>query len=284
MADRAQRDGKAAAERVTIVRRPTCPSVELIEAQHSPRTWGHLNNVFAFGSMWDWHGRLDYRRRSLTLSSGDTCLFDPGELFRAAPNDSRPGTFRIIEILPETFETLCRAEGSRSPIHFAKMVAKATPELAAALHGLQTALLRDAEALEQQSHLAALAHAAVTTVLEPGPRGLGRSVPLGPCERLREILHDGETANISLCDFAQHAGVSQFQLLRAFKRRYGSPPHAYGLHVRVERARQMLRRGFSVAAAAAANDFTDQSHLTRHFRRIWGVTPGQYAAGAPGRQ
>jgi AraC-like DNA-binding protein len=37
-----------------------------------------------------------------------------------------------------------------------------------------------------------------------------------------------------------------------------------------------LRRGYTVAEAAAANDFTDQSHFGRHFRRIWGLTPREY--------
>jgi AraC-like DNA-binding protein len=84
---------------------------------------------------------------------------------------------------------------------------------------------------------------------------------------------------VSLLGFAREAEVSQFQLLRDFKRRYGSTPHAYGLHVRVERARSLLRSGASVADAAAAADFVDQSHFTRYFRRVWTLTPGQYARG-----
>jgi len=267
-------------ELVRVVRSDHCPGIELIEVLHSPRTWGHLNGVFAFGRMRDWHGGLAYRRRNLSLNSGDTFLFDPGELFRAPPNEGRPGEFRVVEILPEAFEALCLAEGHRVPIHFAHVIPRATPELDAALDALQLALVHDAEPLEQQSRLAALAHAAVTRVLEPGASSFNSSVPLGPCERLREILHSSEGTRVNLCDFARGAGVSQFQLLRSFKRRYGSPPHAYGLQVRVERGRQMLRCGSTVAQAAAATDFTDQSHFTRHFRRIWGVTPGQYAAGS----
>ena len=265
-------------EVVSFLRRPSFPGVEVFAAQHSRRSWGHFNATFVFGTMYDWNGRLDYRRRNLSLNTGETFLFDPGELFHAEPAESRPGTFRVIEILPKTFEALCQAEGSRAPVHFARATTKATPQLAAVLDSLQTAVQEDAEPLQQQSLLAMLAHCALTTVLEPGPRALTKPAPLGPCERLREILHSSEAPHINLCDFARHAGVSQFQLLRSFKRRYGSPPHAYGLHVRLERARQMLRHGFSVTETAAAANFTDQSHLPRHFRKLWGITPGQYAA------
>jgi AraC-like DNA-binding protein len=266
-------------EVVNVVRRPSFPGVELIEASGSTREWGHQCSTFAFGSMRDWNGSLDYRRRKLNLASGDTFLFDAGELFHAVPFEGRAGAFRVLEFAPETFEAACRAEGSNAPVHFAHIVTKVSPQLEAALDALQAALLRDAEPLEQQSRLAVLAHAAVTTVLEQVPRKPSKPAPLGPCARLREILHSTESTQLNLSDFARNVGVSQFQLLRTFKRHYGYPPHAYGLHVRVERARQMLRRGFTVAQAAAANDFTDQSHLTRHFRRIWGVTPGVYASG-----
>jgi len=282
MAERAPHaDGRGVPqELVRVVRSNHCPGVELIEVLHSPRTWGHLNGVFAFGRMRDWHGALAYRRRNLSLNSGDTFLFDPGELFHAPPHEGRAGEFRVVEILPAAFEALCHAEGHCAPLHFAQVIPRGTPDLDAALDALRAALVRDAEPLEQQSRLAALAHAAVTGVLERGARSFNSSVPLGPCERLREILHSSEGTRVNLCDFARGAGVSQFQLLRSFKRRYGSPPHAYGLQVRVERGRQLLRSGFTVAQTAAATDFTDQSHFTRHFRRIWGVTPGQYAAGS----
>jgi AraC-like DNA-binding protein len=246
--------------------------------QHSPRSWSHLNGAFSFGSMRRWQGRLDYRRRRHDLASGDTFLFDPGELFFAPSTAGADGAFRVIEIAPTTFEALCRAEGVRGAIHFGLTTTRAARGLAQALDALEGALAQGAEPLELQSRLAAVAHEAVANVLETSRRSPHLS-PLRPCEKLRDLLHGSEAARLNLCDFARECGVSQFQLLRAFKRRYGAPPHAYGLHVRLERARQMLSRGFSVAQAAAANDFTDQSHLTRHFKRIWGMTPGRYAVG-----
>src|SRR5882757_7985021 len=94
------RDAKQ--EVVRVIRRANCPGVEMITAQDSPRIWGHFNSVFSFASMRDWHGQLNYRRRNLRLDSGDVFLCDAGEFFRAAPSESRPGTFRVLEILPET--------------------------------------------------------------------------------------------------------------------------------------------------------------------------------------
>jgi AraC-like DNA-binding protein len=58
----------------------------------------------------------------------------------------------------------------------------------------------------------------------------------------------------------------------------GTPPHRYLVQVRVQSAHALLALGTekrSLAEVAAAAGFSDQSHLTRHFKRVLGVTPGQ---------
>jgi AraC-like DNA-binding protein len=54
-------------------------------------------------------------------------------------------------------------------------------------------------------------------------------------------------------------------------------PHAYLDQLRVRHARELLRNGIAPADVALRTGYADQSHLTRHFRRLVGVTPGQYA-------
>jgi AraC-like DNA-binding protein len=73
------------------------------------------------------------------------------------------------------------------------------------------------------------------------------------------------------------AGLNRFEALRAFKKRYGLPPHAYQLCLRISHARRLLLGGASAAEVAARCGFADQSHFTRHFKRFNGVTPAQYA-------
>ena len=82
---------------------------------------------------------------------------------------------------------------------------------------------------------------------------------------------------LDLHALATKVGLSRFQVLRAFRKRYGLPPHAYQLCVRVARARDLLRAGQAPAEVAAECGFADQSHLGRHFKHMLGVTPAQYA-------
>lgn len=98
--------------------------------------------------------------------------------------------------------------------------------------------------------------------------------------RARDRLDAEPAAAHSLEQLARDCSLSRFQLLRAFTRAFGLPPHAYLLQRRLAFARRLLRSGVAPAEAAADAGFSDQSHLTRCFLRQYGVTPGRYSAGA----
>jgi len=92
------------------------------------------------------------------------------------------------------------------------------------------------------------------------------------------FIHDNSTRDISLGDIAAAARLSPFHLARVFKQALGVSPHQYLIQLRVNSARWLLSAGSgerSLAELASAVGFADQSHLTRHFKRVLGVTPGQ---------
>ena len=66
--------------------------------------------------------------------------------------------------------------------------------------------------------------------------------------------------------------------MRVFRRQTGLPPHAYQTQVRIEAAKNLIIQGRSLAFVAAETGFADQSHFTRRFKQLAGITPGEYAA------
>ncbi|WP_432547013.1 AraC family transcriptional regulator [Kineococcus sp. SYSU DK004] len=95
--------------------------------------------------------------------------------------------------------------------------------------------------------------------------------------RLRELLDEHVVDGIALADAAALLGASTAHLVRAFGHHHGLPPHAYLTARRVDLARRLLLAGTRPAEAAARAGFHDQSHLTRHFRRVLGTTPARFA-------
>ena len=85
--------------------------------------------------------------------------------------------------------------------------------------------------------------------------------------------------SISLEEMARVALLSPFHFARHFKAATGHPPHDCHIRLRVDRAQELLRtrgREWTLAAIATECGFVDQSHLSRHFKRVVGVTPGEY--------
>ena len=108
--------------------------------------------------------------------------------------------------------------------------------------------------------------------------------PSGPSmQRAVAFIHDCYAESLTLDRLAEAAGVSRYAVLRAFRREMGMPPYAFVTQVRIERAKRLLREGVSLGAVSQRVGFADQSHLTRHFKRLLGVTPGAYARGTCAR-
>lgn len=75
---------------------------------------------------------------------------------------------------------------------------------------------------------------------------------------------------------ACHPGPPISRFLRKASSTTGLPPHTYLIQTRVKKALENIAAGRQIARAACEVGFTDQSRLTRHFKRKTGFTPGQY--------
>ncbi|MEW6340577.1 MAG: AraC family transcriptional regulator [Paraburkholderia sp.] len=99
--------------------------------------------------------------------------------------------------------------------------------------------------------------------------------------RVRDYIAARFARDIPIDELAAVASLSRYHLIRAFRKEYGLPPHAYANQLRLIAAKQLLVAGRSAVDAAASAGFYDQSHLNRVFKRAYGITPGAYAALKP---
>jgi len=93
-------------------------------------------------------------------------------------------------------------------------------------------------------------------------------------QRAHEHLTTHLAGKVTLAELATVSGLSRSHLVRCFARAYGLPPHAYHTVLRVRDVEAQLRAGRRLAEIEAG--FADQSHLIRRFKRVTGVTPGEY--------
>lgn len=105
-----------------------------------------------------------------------------------------------------------------------------------------------------------------------------QDVPLA--RRLRSMLDDLLPDTTTVAEAAAQLDAHPNHLVRVFTEAYGIPPHTYVTGRRVDAARRLLLSGTTAAEAAVAVGFHDQPHMSRHFRRVLGATPGAFRSGA----
>ena len=109
-------------------------------------------------------------------------------------------------------------------------------------------------------------------------RGRDGALPRGRLRAVVEYIEEHLDAGPTLEQMAAVARLSPYHFARQFKAATGLPPHQYVIARRVERAKQLLQADgdLSLAEVAAHAGFSDQSQFSHHFKRLVGVTPGQF--------
>jgi AraC-like DNA-binding protein len=97
-------------------------------------------------------------------------------------------------------------------------------------------------------------------------------------DRARELLDASPDLSVTAEALEAATGIDRYALARAFRTRFATSPHRYLVGRRLQRAKAAIAVGESLANAAAGSGFADQSHMTRHFKARFGLTPGRYAA------
>jgi AraC family transcriptional regulator len=113
------------------------------------------------------------------------------------------------------------------------------------------------------------------SVPRPPARRADGALPQGKLRAVVEYVEE-HLDGLTLEQMAAAAHLSVYHFARQFKAATGLPPHQYVIMRRVERAKQLLQGDLSLAKVAACAGFSDQSQFTHHFKRLVGVTPGQF--------
>ena len=249
-----------------------------MDALHTSRSWRVVNPTFGLAVPRDWIGELQYRGKRMVMGRGDVFCTEPGEVHTTA-QILQPGTFSVLMIEEEALEEcVAHLAPHIRTVAWRKAGLRMSRRVAEQLETVFRAVGSSASPLYVQSALMGVYEVIVDELLDNARPGRRASSAWSPAlERARECLHDEPLTD--LATLAQKAGMSRFQLVRAFKERYGLPPHAYSVAVRISRAVNLLRSGMRPSHVAIDCGFADQSHFNRHMKRILGVTSSQINRG-----
>jgi AraC-like DNA-binding protein len=248
--------------------------VELLSAEYRDHVFPrHAQENVVFGFVDRGEVRVVSGGETLTVGEGDVLFISPGTVHEARGTGDGTWVYRALYLSPAQWMELSSGLGTRAPQSAAVIGNRAVRELVERTHRrLSAGDLGD-------RHLSAILRDLVDRVVQ----SIGENQPVtavneaGACvERVRRVLDTQFTRRVPLREMADVAGLSPFHFLRAFTRAYGVSPCAYSLNRRLLEAQRRLSIGEPISTTAFEFGFADQAHLTRHFLRTVGVTPGEY--------
>jgi AraC-like DNA-binding protein len=241
----------------------------------------HSHDRFGVGVIVSGGHRSASGRGLVEARANDAIMVNPGEVHDGSPLDERGRAWRMLYFEPsmlirvgaELTGAAAREIELTQPVAHDPLLKRLFERLFAV--SVQAQSLPD-ELVTEEALLELLGHLVRAHATSPAHSLATDS--LGPIARAKARIDDDPAATLTLADLAADSGLSRFQLLRGFAHQMGLPPHAYRMQRRVALARQLIARGATLADAAATAGFADQSHMTRAFVRLLGVTPASYAA------
>jgi AraC family transcriptional regulator len=202
-----------------------------------------------------------------TACAGRLVQVKPGGALYRPPNDAHEDVHRdvmdcVTVLLPDDVGRPATAQALDDP----------------RLHRAALALHREARADDDASNLIVEGLALlVSTILLSRMPHMETGVPRW-IVRVRDRLQDCDGPPPSLSELANGVERDPTYVAATFKRVYGMTAGDYVRRLRLWRARDALDRDrdSSLSKIAADCGFADQSHFTRHFRHLFGMTPGAY--------
>ena len=266
-------------ERVKFWRDPVLRDLEMLHATYVTYAFSrHAHEGFGIAIVESGAMEFDYRGRKHKEPAGSVGIIQPGEMHTGQAAAASGWTYRTLlpaaDWLQQAVEDL--TDKPSAVPYFASGVIH-DKSLNRRLVDLHRLLETSPCALERESHflyeLARLIQGYASD--RPSASSIGKEHHA--VQQIQDYLQSQYRENISLNELAALVHLNPLRLLRTFRKHIGLPPHAYLNHVRIQQAKRLLLSGWSITNTALETGFTDQSHLHRHFKKIVGVTTGQYA-------
>jgi AraC-like DNA-binding protein len=249
------------------------PHVEVLERRETLPFKGYSDlYAFAFQAA-SVPTRFQYRGRLHEVPPGAIILREPGETFGFAD----PSSVIILLISPDLISRVSLEHfGNVKPVHWQTEVVRGSPlseELLATIGELRNHRGHDANAVAS-----GFIASCITQFREPMREAVSNDLPKAGLARARDMLHARYREPVTLLDLVLASeSTSKQRLIRSFRLEFGLTPHQYLTHLRLSRARDLMRCGHDCGEAAHAVGFYDQSQMNRHFMKHVGITPGVYA-------
>lgn len=266
-------------DQVSFWRDPRWDDLECLHATFVQHSYSpHTHDTYVFGVIQAGVELFRLNGAELAAVAGQSCAINPGDV-----HDGRPGdtgycyrmfypSVALISGLQEQ-----RSERPSGQVNFPQATFS-DPDVYHLLSAAHQTMEAAPDSLARDSAFIQAATLLIKRYGDVGPTEISIGHEAAAIARVCDYAEDNLDGDIDLTTLADQVGFSPYRLIRSFRRERGMTPHAWITARRVVRAKQLLAVGEMPVDVAGACGFFDQAHLSRHFKKLTGVTPGRYRA------
>lgn len=232
----------------------------------------HRHGTYAIGITMAGVQTFRYRGSRRVCLPGQLHVLHPDETHDGAAGTDDGFGYRILYIAPELIRDAI--DGRALPF-----VADPVQELTPAARPIASVLADIDEPISELrcAEIAAAVGDALLSLSDHPDRRRTR-IDMRAVSFVRDHLAAHACEQTAASTLEQIAGTDRFTIARQFRWAFGTSPDRYRTLRRLALARAAIECGHSLARAAAESGFADQSHMTRQFKRTYGLTPSRWMA------
>lgn len=252
---------------------------ELLVAHYNQQTFGrHSHDRYAIGVISGGAEKLFFRGGHWYGTPGSVVTITPTDIHDGVAADEQGWRYQMIYVDPTWLnDKVLHGQVSADYLHLFRQPLRQDPELAREILYRHRMIQRSCLSLERETILIELLAKVFGRYGLPVPEK--DASEREAVRRVKQRLDLDFDKDVTLTELGMLVNMDPLYLIRVFRKEVGISPHSYQLQRRIARAQQFLRMGMSIADAAFACGFYDQSHMARFFKKIVGVTPGAFRAG-----
>jgi AraC-like DNA-binding protein len=264
-------DGSGGGNRITV----GCgsPGIERLEARFAGQAFSpHRHDTYAIGITLSGVQAFRYRGAQRYCLPGQCHVLHPDELHDGGAGTAGGFGYKIVYIDPSLIQ---RALGGRA----LPFVADPIIDKGVFQDAFPRALWRLEEPLDDVAQVEiVVATADLLDRASGADTGKQGSLRLASLLRVRDLIAADPTIRHPIETFEAVSDLDRWALARQFRAAFGTCPSSFRTMRQLDRARRMIGAGLPLAEAALEAGFADQSHMSRMFKRTYGLTPAKWAA------
>ncbi|MCX5811812.1 MAG: AraC family transcriptional regulator [Proteobacteria bacterium] len=236
----------------------------------------HVHNRFCIGIIQKGARVICQRGTSIVVPENSLFVINPG-ISHACKSQYEEHSYFVICVEAESMKAIAsQISGKTHDVPYFKSILIHNRELGSKFRLFFSLVENTSSALEKESVLVSLLSALIMQYGNKPPIPFQAGSHGDAINRACEFIRMHYAQDLSLKQISRVACLSPFYFQRLFLEKTGVSPHDYLVQTRIRKALELLSEGHNIADVSLDTGFVDQSHFTRFFKRVTGITPGGY--------